>query len=370
MTLADELNRVREYANGANPPPNNEANTCNWVIFPLLQSCGYSLYEIHAQGHDPAGNIPDYTVLPDSPNTWFVEAKKWQGAIKDSHVTQASNYANAQGKRWFVVTNGREWRLYDDHIIGVSPPDRLIAAAKIDCAGELEALLAALSKASVQAGHLGTFARKARLAAVLSRQMTDANSEVFAAITSVLKKKFALDGVTAAEVMAFFQKPVSLSSSVLPPINTAPIGITPKFPPAPAPSPKSQFAGKDLSLIELKLAGKAIQGCNPYTFTFPDGTSKQIMTWRDMTVNVVEWLFEHNKQFLLPFVGQKRGRLCLINNQPMHPDGSGMTNRILNVKGQAIYVHVNRSGPDFVRMLIALCEEVGEPADGFRVTLK
>ena len=79
MNLQTELERVREYLTGANPPPANEANTCDWVILPLLRHCGYHYHDIHAQGHDAAGGIPDYTILPNTAQTWYLEAKKWSG---------------------------------------------------------------------------------------------------------------------------------------------------------------------------------------------------------------------------------------------------------------------------------------------------
>ena len=364
MSLFDELHRVREYLNGANPLPSNEANTCNWIIWPLLLACGYSPYEIHAQGHDPAGNIPDYAILPNSAQTWFLEAKKWQEDIKDQHIVQASNYANAQGKRWFVVTNGRDWRLYDDHIIGVLPPERLVAAAKMDCEGELEALLGALSKSSVIAGNLASFARKSRLTAVLARQMAEANSEIISAIASTLRKKFGIEGVTAAEVMAYFQKPATVSNPVLPP------DLAPKSPASLSSLTSPPPASKTLSLRELKEEGNGIQGRTPALLTFPDSSEKQISTWRDMTLGIVEWLLVHNKTPVLPFSGQKGGKRCLVNTQPIHISGVKMTNKPLKINGQTLYIHVNRSGPDFIRCLNALCDEVGESADGFRVKLK
>ena len=141
MNLQTELERVREYLTGANPPPSNEANTCDWVIRPLLLQCGYHYHDIHAQGHDAAGGIPDYTILPNTPQTWFLEAKKWQETLSDTHVNQAANYVNTTAKRWFVVSNGREWRLYDNHNVQVTPAERLVVRARLDCGTEWKTCL-------------------------------------------------------------------------------------------------------------------------------------------------------------------------------------------------------------------------------------
>jgi predicted type IV restriction endonuclease len=96
----------------------NEACTCQWIIMPLLQAAGYSLYDIQPQQTDPAGKIPDYTILPDSEHTWFLEAKAWGVALNDQHAQQALIYAYTNNRRWVVLTNGREWRLYDNSIPG------------------------------------------------------------------------------------------------------------------------------------------------------------------------------------------------------------------------------------------------------------
>src|SRR5436309_3495008 len=141
MTLNEELTRVREYLTDTSKRPSNEANTCHWVISPLLRQCGYDFHEIDVQAHDGAGKYPDFTISPHTSFTWFLEAKSWIENLADAHVIQALNYAHTHGHRWVVLSNGREWRLYDDHIIGVQPADRLVAVARLDCSDEVERLL-------------------------------------------------------------------------------------------------------------------------------------------------------------------------------------------------------------------------------------
>src|SRR5690348_16922462 len=132
MPMQEELERIRGYLTNANARPSNEANTCHWIVSPLLRQCGYDYHEIDVQAHDAAGKFPDYAILPNTSHTWFLEAKAWSESLADTHVIQALNYAHTKGRRWVVLSNGREWRLYDDHIIGMEPADRLIAVARLD----------------------------------------------------------------------------------------------------------------------------------------------------------------------------------------------------------------------------------------------
>ncbi len=149
-SLREELTRVREYLADTNKRPSNEANTCHWVILPLLRHCGYHFHRIDVQAHDAAGKFPDFAILPGTPYTWFLEAKAWQEKLADAHVIQAMNYAHTQGHRWVVLSNGREWRLYDDHVVEVQPADRLVLEARLEYNAEIERLLGALRKSSVQ----------------------------------------------------------------------------------------------------------------------------------------------------------------------------------------------------------------------------
>ena len=60
MTLAEAIVKAQSEASD---PPQNESNTCNWIILPLLQAI-YETRDIDSQGRDSAGKFPDYTVHP------------------------------------------------------------------------------------------------------------------------------------------------------------------------------------------------------------------------------------------------------------------------------------------------------------------
>ncbi len=171
------------------PAPSNEANTCDWIIRPLLVSLGYLNHEIHAQAADVSNKFPDYTVLPDSNHKWFVEAKSWKVKLESIHVDQAINYAHSSGCRWVVLSNGREWQLYDDTIMGQSK-DRLVATAHLKNESEIFGFLSAVSKAAVTSGETAKYAEHQRIKGVLTANLQNTQSPIVTTIAKCLKHSF------------------------------------------------------------------------------------------------------------------------------------------------------------------------------------
>ncbi len=76
------------------------------------------------------------------------------------------------------------------------------------------------------------------------------------------------------------------------------------------------------------------------------------------------------KRPALPFRGRKRGKLYLISETPHHGNGESMKHKTVLIDGKVLYVHVNRSAPDFVSCLKVLCEEIGVPVSDFSIGLE
>ncbi len=196
---------IQEAIANSSPPPNNEADTCARLIYPLLLAAGYSYHEILSQDPDAVRQRPDYTLLPNLPEyTWFLEAKAWSVNLVDSHAQQAVNYANTKGKRWVVLTNGKVWRLYDNHIKDTAE-QMLAATFRLD-QDEFPVFLEAISKHSITNGKLESFVRNQRLYATLTSQFRRPDSEVVRAVTRVLRTAPGLSGVTASEIVSFFER--------------------------------------------------------------------------------------------------------------------------------------------------------------------
>ena len=142
MSLA---NAISEAIATAKPPPPNESTTCEWIIYPLLLAAGYSRRDLVSRTADNNGQFPDYCIMPDSPHCWYLEAKAWSVALEDKHALQSLNYANQNGMRWVVLSNGREWRLYDNRIEGTAT-EKVAASANLDDLRGVEAFLEAVSR--------------------------------------------------------------------------------------------------------------------------------------------------------------------------------------------------------------------------------
>lgn len=184
--LHSALEEARRYL-GELPSPPNEANTCDWVIRPLLVALGYANHEIYAQSSDVSNRFPDYTILPNTDYTWYLEAKTWSAALESQHVDQAMNYAHSNGRRWVVLSNGQEWRLYDDRILGKSA-DRLVATARLDDENGMKEFLSALSRDSMTSEQVDSFASERRLREYVTTAISDPGSLIVQAVLEVVRK--------------------------------------------------------------------------------------------------------------------------------------------------------------------------------------
>jgi hypothetical protein len=93
----------------------NEATTRAHIITPLLGALGYRgigdmEFEIYLTD---AKTFLDYRLVVDGRPTVSVEAKAVTTSLSDKDGAQAVQYANLLGDKWAIVTNGRQWRLYE-----------------------------------------------------------------------------------------------------------------------------------------------------------------------------------------------------------------------------------------------------------------
>jgi hypothetical protein len=222
----DIAKAVAEALEHSQSPPPNESNTCEWVILPILYAIGYAKRDVVSRDADSAGKFPDYTLLPGEPqHTFYVEAKAWKVDLEDGHANQALNYANQNGRRWVVLTNGRHWRLYDNDIRGM-PSDKMVAEMHLEHGEQTVRFLEAIGKASVCSGMLPQFAaeeadrrkraqeeerlkqevtaRRARLSDVLEAELAGESSRLLAAMLAHLQGREGLGDVTAGDLLAHF----------------------------------------------------------------------------------------------------------------------------------------------------------------------
>jgi predicted type IV restriction endonuclease len=354
MSVADAVKRAvgdaQRFLGELSPPP-NEANTCDWVIRPLLLALGYENFEISSQVGDVSNKFPDYTVLPQTEHTWYLEAKAWSVALESIHVDQALNYAHSNGRRWVVLSNGREWRLYDDRIVGKSA-DRLVATARLDETDHICRFLAALSRDSIQGKAVEVFAAERRVRDYLTKAVADAKSSVIAAVVQVAKRDLNIS-VSADSVVDILNAAHVTSSPEPVAKSQASVVVDSK---EDDPSVKSVLTG---------VMSSSLAGLDPGTYQpvpskslfFADGTVKEIVYWKHILTGVGAWLSETGRLRAehVPLRAGTGSKRYLVSSEPVHTDGKPFAEA---VQIGTFFLETHYSARDCVRhaqMLLTVC---------------
>lgn len=341
------------------PSPQNETDTCNRVIYPLLLGAGYKYVEIKAQDLDAAKQKPDYTILPDESDcTWFLEAKGWNVPLDDNHAVQSINYANTQGKRWVVLTNGREWRLYDNHTIGV-------AHVKLACVAQLKdstfpTFLEALSSSSIRQHRLEGYVQHQRLYAILGSQLAQEESAVVKAIVKALRTYPGLGSVKSKDVTTFFND----RSSVLTDI------------PAIASKPKvvhqeSTPAAKESHMMSLgSITAEQITGTKPIKVVVPDGSTILVGSWSKFTPTLVTEIAKLHDLPERPFYGSKTSKCPYLASKDSEAFKRMRQPIELSGEWTGIYVETHQSAQLHQTAAVRLCKALGIDPGVFTIELQ
>ena len=85
------------------------------LIDPLLRELGWDTEnpDLVIPEYKTDDGRPDYALLSDSKPVMMVEAKKLGTPLRDKVLTQGLNYANGQGTKYFSVSDGARWEIYE-----------------------------------------------------------------------------------------------------------------------------------------------------------------------------------------------------------------------------------------------------------------
>jgi predicted type IV restriction endonuclease len=394
MTLENEIVDAQECVSD---PPKNESSTCDWIILPLLYAAGYARRDIESRVADSTGQFPDYTVLPNNSSTYYLEAKAWNISLEDSHVKQALNYANHNGKRFVVLTNGQSWRLYDNSVLGLLG-EKLIVQAALRDTSQITAFLTGLSKSEVLEGSLERLAEEARqrklqevsdlkeklkreeeLQSIRKRQteirnllnttlpnlLNDASSEVIVLMTMYLSEQEEFKDLSPEILASWFDEYLNPSMAYHEEQTTYPV--------------QSQMTHSNYSekrgevILSLKeIQGKSIDGnkIRPIILQAQNGTPINVRSWVNLAEEIVRWLLQQSRQVPIPFVSSHRTRYFL-NSNPEHksPDRRKKFKEISDLGKLTVYMDTDRSGEMFLKDLYALCEAMQVDPDTFQITI-
>lgn len=352
------------------PAPSNEAETCSRVIGPLLLAMGYAHQEIRIQGADQAKQKPDYTILPLAEEyTWFLEAKAWDVPLDDNHAIQAVNYANTQGKRWVVLSNGREWRIYDNHTLGT-------VTAKLACRAGLKeegfvSLLEAISKDSIIMGKLEGYVRNARLFSYLSDQLAKSTSELLRTIAKSLKSTPGLTNVSAQDVFEFFESQKGQPGTVHSKGSTASSNNQSKSKPL---SSSVKLDAKPLVSSAMAAIGaitaSQATGREVHQLILPDGSVQEIEHWHQLTAQVAAYALSAGKFPDLPIYTSQQSKKPILAQVGSIEYGRMRKPKLLDAPYSVYAIEGNASAAKHLCLCLLILERCGVPPDNFNLVLK
>jgi len=326
------MGKVRQILDGVRKLPTfpklSEADTCEKVISRLMREvAGYGYEDYAQQPADAVRQKPDYEFLPSTGQSWYLEAKAWDTALKDEHAAQALNYANQNGRQWVVLSNGSEWRLYDNAIMG-KPTEKLVAQADHKDLCRLAGFLEGISKESVLAGRIADYALLCRLSRLLDEQLKDPNSDIVQALVQKLQQ-CGLAGVTGEHVVRYFRR-----------------------------TDEGWFTLDDL-LKDLSRVKK-----KPKEIRTPDSVVIPAEEWSAVFTSVLRWLYENGK---LPPAPYPRQSGSLFNSTPNRVTGKPYRNPVF-VEGVG-YVECCWSSAIIVQSIGRLCKQNGIPTNSISIRL-
>ena len=339
MTESERTKKIQEILREIEKLPTfpklSEADTCEKVISRLMREiAGYGYGDYIQQPVDALGAKPDYEFLPSTSQSWYLEAKAWDTALKDEHAGQALNYANQNGRRWVVLSNGSEWRLYDNAIMG-TPAEKLVSTADHEDLSRLAKFLDGISKDSVLSGGISDYAIFCRMSRLLDKQLKDPNSEIVQVLVQKLQQ-CGLAGVTGEHVVRYFQ---------------------PTLPPPPPPSDRWFTLGellKDLSQVRKR----------PREIRTPDSVVTPAEEWEAVFTSLLHWLHQNGKLPPAPYPPQSGS---LFNSTPNRITGKPYQKPVF-VEGVG-YVECIWSSAIIVQVIGRLCKQNGIPTNSISIRL-
>src|SRR2546430_490487 len=174
------------------------------------------------------GTLLDYALLIDGQPSLYLEAKKLAASMNDpAFISQTVNYANNDGIRWCVLTNGLVYRIYKSDELA-SADKKLLAEADLREASDPDALahvvktLSLLSKASLANGDLDAMGERVFVDVAVRSALDALDAERSAGLVNLIRKSLS-DKYATKQVKASLARIAALS-------------VLPKSQPMPAPT--------------------------------------------------------------------------------------------------------------------------------------
>lgn len=224
--LTQVLAQVRRDLKETSLPSVTEASTVTFFVLPVLQALGWNgPVSIVQEYQVPGGIVVDIALCSGGKPLVFVEAKRVGTQLSDKDAAQVLAQGSAAGVRWCLLTNGREYRLYDQDL-SVPLEDKLVFAADLtqDDEQEVVSRLSILARDNVEKGIIAEKAPVYYYADRLAAWLRDRDSRLITALRGAFPPEVtkAYDDEPLSEAL----RPVRVTGPAPPP------GPGPESPPA------------------------------------------------------------------------------------------------------------------------------------------
>ena len=300
----------------------SEALTRYALIDPLLRELGWDTedpkivrpeYPLRTE-YAQSTRFADYALLEgtDDKPAMMVEAKSLGKSLRDQALLQGINYCQAEGTRYFSVTDGQRWEVYETHK-AVPIDQKRVVEFDIGHLSAADACLKALAlwRPSVQSGHV-----------IPGHESVVGSPE---------------DPQVAPE----------------PSVTPDPPSQSPPPPPPPDSEPLTEIT---------EATGRRVA-----EIVFPDGSRKSLKNWGAAPVEVVRWLTD---QKILSandcpiMYSDPRTFRHMVHVQPIHSNGASFTSPT-EVNGLFVEKHDNTSA--LIDKTKAIIKHVGQDPSLFGI---
>ncbi len=284
----------------------SETLTRYTLIDPLLRELGWDTGnpDLVIPEYKTDDGRPDYALLSDGKPIMMVEAKRLGTPLQDKVRAQGLTYANGQGTKYFSVSDGARWEIYET-FKPVRTAEKRIVEFDLKSGAAAEACLKALT----------------------------------------------LWGLRVSGQIAPGQTPA------VGPTHNQP--DSPKSPtPTPQPTPPS-LEWQPLSKLNPQLGSRP-----PVEIQFPDNSVILVTTWKSLLVGVVEWL-EKNKLLTedhCPIPWPRSPTWYIAHTKAVHSNGKPFRD---STRVGPFYIA--NSSPYTVDRAIRIIERVGQDPAQFKV---
>jgi len=378
--LAEEVRSIKATLDEAKEAGQtlNEAQTEFIVIDPLLKRMGYSPLEILKRSHDGvANNFPDYTILGNKPQKWFLEAKRLDFNLQDGEAAQAVNYANNQGAEWAVLTNGRKWYIYNAHLPKPLPEKRVLQIEDLFSDEQAIQILWLLSKPSILNNDLQEAWLFQQLTGLVDDQLKTPNSELREVIRRLGTEttKFAITDETVGKVLLFATPTVA--TPIRGPVHAASdhvradvVGAQGNGQERPGEKQPDETDNKFYTLDEIA------RDITLATFRKPraiclDHTTEDVKTWADVSRLVVAYVAAVSALPPLPYNAGSKGKNYFLNSTATHSNDKKMqSHRSVVVGSETVFIDTNRSTLNICAALVALMRATRIPFSAILISIE